>query len=631
MAQMHEAGTHEAGMLKRWRWRTPTTDQRASAEELARQLGVHSLVARLLCQRGFNKADDARRFLDPSLNDLHDPALLPGAEAAAQRIEQAVRAGQPIVIYGDYDVDGVTASAILWHVLTLAGGSVSTYVPHRVEEGYGLNEQALMDLASERPLIVSVDCGITALGPAQAARDAGVDLIISDHHEFSPAGLPAAHTIVHPRLGEMCDVRCAMCDVTEAEAVATHRPTSDIAHRPSPIAHPPYPFPHLCGAGVAFKLAWQFAKVHCGSQRLPEVFRDLFVDLLSLVALGTVADVVPLVGENRVITRFGLGQIKRTRFAGLNALIDASHLRQEKIDAYHVGFVLGPRLNACGRMGHARDAVRLLTSATEDEAAAIADMLCRANEDRRTTERAISDEAHDMVRASGFDQPGCRAIVLGKEGWHPGVLGIVASRLVESFVRPTVLLNIDNGEAHGSARSVPGVSIHEALEHCADMLNSFGGHAMAAGVRLNSANLDAFRDRLVAFVNERLGPDDLVEEIDLDAECGLGDVNVGMWDRIARLAPFGRSNPSPLLCLRDVQLAEPARRVGHGGKHLRMSLCDPRAPYARRVNAIAFGLGDLADDLPPGARIDIAFSPKVGEWQGTRRAEVHVKDVRVRG
>ena len=382
---------------------------------------------------------------------------------------------------------------------------------------------------------------------------------------------------------------------------------------------------------MAFKLAWQFARVHCGSPRLPDVYRRLFVDLLSLAALGTVADVMPLVGENRIITRHGLGQIKRTRFAGLNALIDASRLREEKIDAYHVGFVLGPRLNACGRMGHARDAVRLLTSAAGDEAVQIAAMLCRANDDRRAIEQAITAEAVALVRGAGFDQPGCRAIVLGKEGWHPGVLGIVASRLVDSFVRPTVLLNIDNGGAHGSARSVAGVSIHEALEHCADMLSSFGGHAMAAGVRLSSAKLDAFRDRLVAYVNERIGPDDLVEEIELDAQCSLGDVSVELWDRIAALAPFGRSNPSPLLCLREVQLAEPARRVGHGGKHLRLTLCDPRSPYSRRVGAIAFGMGDLAEALPAGVRLDVAFSPKAGAWQGTRRAEVHVKDVRVRG
>ncbi len=588
----------EAGMLKRWRIagrENPGPTPTASCPP-----GLHPLLGNLLAQRGLADPAAAQAFLHPKLTDLHDPILLPGIVRAVQRVEQALAQRQTIIIYGDYDVDGITASAILWHILRALGADVRTYVPHRIEEGYGLNNQAIEQLCQgvdgKLPLIISVDCGITAVEPAQVARQAGVDLIITDHHEFDPTRLPDAFALVHPHLA---------------------------------IDGKPYPFEYLCGAGVAFKVAWHLARVHCGSERLPKDLQSLLLNLLSFAALGTVADVVPLVGENRVITIHGLGRIKHTPFVGLNALIDASSLRDEKIDAFHVGFVLGPRLNAAGRMGHAQRAVQLLTCAEAEEATATARFLTSENDSRRATERAIFAEARDMVVRAGYDSCDCRAIVLGKEGWHPGVVGIVASRLVEAFSRPVVLLSVDpqTREAHGSARSVDLVSIHEAFSHCATLLTSFGGHAMAAGLRLPADRLDAFRDALVGFINQKLAPEDLVAMLDIDLVCQLEDLSLDLALQMQKLAPFGRGNPSPLFCVRGAKLNQPARRMGSEGRHLNLNLCQDRGQ--RQIRAVGWSMGHLAEQLPAGSRIDVAFELHASQWQGVNRAEAHLKDLKI--
>ena len=569
----------------------------ARAELLVKAMGVHPVVAQLLVMRGLGEAGAAQGFLSPKLTDLHDPALLFGAEQAAERICRAIATGQPIVIYGDYDVDGVTASAILYHTLTACGGKVETYVPHRLDEGYGLNEAAIRALGGahgdDKPVIVSVDCGITATGPAKCAKELGIDLIITDHHHFDADDLPEALALVHPKLAGEGDQ--------------------------------PYPCEHLCGAGVAFKLAWQIARAHCGSDRLPAKLRDLLVDLLSYVALGTVADVVPLVGENRILTTFGLGRIKQTRFEGLNAMIAAARLGDEKIDAYHIGFVLGPRLNACGRMGHAREAVRLLTTATGKEAADLADFLTKENDRRRATERAIFDQAKEMVTAAGYDRDTQRAIVLAREGWHPGVVGIVASRLVEAFHRPVVMLSVEEGTAKGSARSVDAISIHQAFFACSSHLEKFGGHAMAAGLTLASENVDAFRSDLVAWINERLSAEELIGSMTVDATVALAACTVDLFDQIHKLAPFGRGNPTPRLLMENVQLDRPAQRIGKTGDHLSLML----RSEGKILRAVAFGMGEMAEQLPAGVHVDVLFQPKVSVWQGMRRAEVHVKDLQI--
>ena len=347
------------------------------------------------------------------------------------------------------------------------------------------------------------------------------------------------------------------------------------------------------------------------------------LDLLSYVALGTVADVVPLVGENRVLTVFGLGAIKQTRFAGLNAMIDAARLRDERIDAYHVGFVLGPRLNACGRMGHAREAVRLLTTDDANEAAELASFLTKENDRRRTTERAIFDEAKQLVHDQGYDSADHRALVLAKENWHPGVIGIVASRLVEQFARPVVMLNCDNGTAKGSARSVPGIHMHEAFTACSAHLAGFGGHEMAAGLSLPSDNIDAFRQALVDYVNARLSPEDLTGLVEVDASVSLVGCKLSLFDQLMRLAPFGRGNPSPRLLVENAVLDQPPQRVGQEGKHLSLIVRQGQT----RTKAIGFQMGELADGLAAGERLDLVFEPKVNTYRGSRKPELHLIDL----
>jgi len=584
------------GRMRRWRM-APAVDE-AAAATLARALHAHPLIGRLLLRRGIDDAEPARRFFQPKLTDLHDPRALPGCAAAATRIVDALRAGEPIVIYGDYDVDGVTATAILHHMLTTCrpDAEVRRYIPHRLDEGYGLNAEALDALIDDGAgLIVSVDCGITAVEPAKVARRRGVDLIVTDHHQFAEA-LPDAHTLVHPRLAEH-----PACDAGE----------------------PGYPFGELCGAGVAYKLAWQIARQWCGSEKVSEDLRHLLVDLLPLAALGTIADVVPLVDENRIIAKFGLGQIKRTRFEGLNALIAASKLDSEKIDAYHVGFVLGPRLNACGRMGHARDACTLLTTAAGEEAAVIAEQLNGENKQRQATERAIFQQAVAMIEEAGFDAEDCRAIVLGHEQWHPGVVGIVCSRLVERFGRPVVLLNTADGEATGSARSIDGFDIHAAFTACAGHLTTYGGHAMAAGLRLATERVEAFRDDLVAVANAALGVEDLTPVLDLEADLDLDELTPNLVEQIDRLAPFGRANPRPALRVRAAQLANPPRTVGSGGKHLTLMVRQGRAT----VRGIAFNRGEFARRLWQGQTLDLAVRPKLNRFNGRTSVELEVVDL----
>jgi single-stranded-DNA-specific exonuclease len=568
-------------------WRVePVFDE---ADALARQVGTAPLVAQVLANRGITDPETAKRFLNPKLTDLHDPAELPGARDAAARIVAACRSGEKILLYGDYDVDGMTGVAVLYSCLALAQANVDVYVPHRLDEGYGLHTDALDSLIDGgAKLIVTVDCGISAVDAVAHARTRGVDLIVTDHHVIAEQ-LPDAAAIVHPAV--------------EGGA---------------------YPFRDLAGAGVAFKLAWQIARELCGSDRVDGPMRDFLVSATCLAALGTIADVVPLVDENRVIATYGLTGLTHTQHVGLRALIESAGLDGEKLDAYHVGFVLAPRLNAAGRMGHAAEAVELLTGRAGERSREIADYLTQQNTERQKVERAIADQAIEMVESQGLATEDRRGIVLACEDWHGGVIGIVASRLVRRFNRPAVMIAINgDGKGQGSCRSIAGLHMRDALAACEEHLIGFGGHAMAAGLTIDPANIDAFTDAFVAHVNSQLTPDDLRPTLRIDAETSINLLNFQAVEHLVRLAPHGQSNPAPVIALRGCQVIGDPRRMGQRGKTLGLVLGHGKST----IRAVGFGMGDLVDRLTRGGDIDVAGSPVFNTFRGRTNVEFMLKDV----
>lgn len=580
------------------RWTvTPTHPE---AVELAGRLKVSPLIAQILLNRGVSEPEQCHHFLQPSLKTLHDPGLMAGMAAAAQRIVQAIEQKQPVVVYGDYDVDGITGTAILWHAIRLLGGQVSCYTPHRIDEGYGLNSEAIAQICRDgAKLILTVDCGITAVEPARVAKAAGVDLIVTDHHDLpreadgSPGTLPDCFAIVHPRL-------------ETAQAAA-------------------YPNPHLCGSGVAFKLAWAIGQAAAGQSRVSLEYREFLIEAMSLAALGTIADVVPLLGENRILTHFGLRGICHSKMLGIRALLESANCSQ-KVDSYQVGFVLAPRLNACGRMGHAGLAVEMLTSADAGKSLEIAKYLEQRNRERQTLERRIVQEAVAQVTEMGMDQESSRAIVVGAKGWHAGVNGIVASRLVDRFYRPAIVVTLDDDGAQGSGRSVAGFHLANALSSVSHLLEGCGGHEMAAGVRLRSDQFEAFRQAFLQYAAQNITPELLTPTLNLDVQAELHQITRPLVDEFERLGPFGQGNPKPLFCCGDVELAAEPNRCGQNGDHLQLRIRQGQS----LMKCIAFGMGELAPTLRQGMRVDVAAEPSLNHYNGTTTVQLEVKDLKVR-
>jgi single-stranded-DNA-specific exonuclease len=572
------------GLLKRWKPAAAVVD------------GAQPLLTRVLTARGLADPAQASQFLEPSLKQLHNPSLLPDLDRAAERILAAARARESIVIYGDYDVDGITATAILFHTLRALepAAPVSSYIPHRVEEGYGLNTQAIQSLAAKgAKVIISVDCGVTAVGPAAAAKAAGVDLIITDHHNLPHGPLPDAYSIVHPM-----------------------RPGSQ------------YPFGELCGAGVAFKLAWRLCTLASGSERVSEPLRALLLELLALTSLGVIADIVPLVGENRVIAHAGLRRIKHSKIEGLRALVEASGLSGDNVGEEDVGFKIGPRLNACGRMDHARDAVELLTTATGPRAIEIAEQLTRLNNQRRATELAIFHQACELAEAAGMTAPDRRAIVLAHPDWHAGVVGIVCSRLVERYGRPTILMCSQEGMCHGSGRSIDGFSLHAGLESCAVHLTSFGGHDMAAGLRLAADKLPAFTDSFTAKANAGIDVESLTPCVGFDADADVGELTLPVAQQLARMSPFGRGNPQVRLRLPAVRVATHPQTLGQNNRHLALQVASTGAAAGRLLlRLVAWGWAERIAHLPAGRVLDVLIEPRISEWKGNVKVEGTLLDI----
>jgi single-stranded-DNA-specific exonuclease len=571
-------------MSKQWTIRPPFAD----AERLARALNIPSLVAAVLGQRGYETPEAARAFLKPELTQLHEPAAMPGLMLAAERLVAAARAGEPIVIYGDYDVDGITASAILWHALRLADANVRVYVPHRLEEGYGLNMEAVEKLAAEGArVLVTVDCGISGAAEAARAQELGMDVIITDHHEPNPDRLPPALALVNPKLPDS-----------------------------------PYPFKELSGAGIALKLAWAIGQKLSERQRVSDAFREFLISATGLAALGTIADVVPLVGENHVLASFGLRALGAAKNPGIAAIIEVAGITGKAMEADHVGFMIGPRLNAAGRMGHAREAVELLTTAGPDAARTIAKELDHRNRERQELEKQILGEAEAQAAAT-FNPERDAAIVLSGAGWHTGVIGIVASRIVERYWRPTLLIGTADGHAQGSGRSIAGFHIYQALVACEKHLTNYGGHAMAAGVRLTEAAVPAFREAFLAQAAKMLAPEQLMPRLTVDAEADIAAIDLATVRLLEHMGPFGAGNPRAVFAVREVKLAAPPRRIGRRGDHLEMHLT--HAGRARR--ALAWNMGAACDTLSRAGSCGAAFTCRISTFSGKPEVELHLKDL----
>jgi single-stranded-DNA-specific exonuclease len=575
-------------MAKLWRIQ-PHDSARIMA--LERSAGISAVVAQLLVCRGIHDPARARTFLDARLSDLRDPEQLPGIAEAADRVTAAIAAGRRIVVYGDYDVDGMSGTAILYLCLKMLSGQVSYYVPNRIEEGYGLHCDALTNLAEQgAQTIITVDCGASSIVEAHKARELGLELIVTDHHHFKHE-LPAAACIVHPALPGTA-----------------------------------YPFTGLCGAGVAFKLAWALCQRASQSKKVAPAMRDFLMQAVGLVSLGTVADVVPLVDENRVLVRHGLTSLRERPSLGVAALAALVELNgPAALTSEDVAFKLAPRLNAAGRLGQATLGIELLTTDSQERAGALAAYLHELNGSRESLERSIYLAANKQA-TERFDPDADGALVLADRGWHPGVIGIVASRLAEKFHRPVVLVAFDPLGAKpgiGSARSAAGFDLHAGFAACAEHLVGYGGHAAAAGLKIEESRLDAFRAQFCELAAAEMSTRSRVPELRIDAEVPFSALTQATVSDIERLAPFGHENPRPLLCTSNVTLSEPAKPVGGGQRHLSLRL----AQHGVQLKAIAFGAVDWAGELSSAAGpIAVAFRPFVNHFRGRRTVELQVCD-----
>lgn len=573
-------------MSKRWIFSPPNM---LLQSEIAGKLKISHLLAQVLINRGIIDIASAKNFLQPQIAALGDPSLLPDIEKASIRINEAVRKKEKIVIYGDYDVDGLSATALMYRCLKLVGAQVSYYIPERLEEGYGLNTDAIKKLKEGgADVILTVDCGINACREADVARAFGIDLIITDHHQPGQE-IPNAFAVVNPKL------------------------------KTSPCA-----FKHFSGVGIAFKLAWAIGQHFSPHKKVSTEYKDFLLNAVGLVALGTIADVVPLLGENRILTKYGLSALQYTEIPGLRALLDIADLSNTNLDAFHVGYRLGPRLNAPGRVGNAGIVVEMLTTTCRERALEIANFLERENKRRQDIQVDIMVSARKKVM-NEINLNETTAIVLADQAWHPGIIGIIASKIVEEFNRPTVMIAIAEDMGHGSARSIPSFHILEALEYCKSTLLSVGGHAQAAGLKIHPDNIDEFRLMLNSTTSQRLSKTDLVPILNIDAEVTLSMLSKALVAELARLSPYGEGNPLPLFAAMNLKIVGQPRRIGSKGQHL--SFYVKQGDVA--IRAVAFGMGEQFERIKQnGKPCSLAFAVKINNWMDGENLELEVKDIK---
>jgi single-stranded-DNA-specific exonuclease len=568
-----------------------STEVEAAVARLVHAERVPEVVAELLVSRGFSDPASAAAQLSHDLNRLHDPAALPAMGAAVDRLARALEARELILVHGDYDVDGITGTAILVRLLRHLGARVAWHVPHRIDDGYSFGPHSVAKARElGATLVVSVDNGTSAGETIDELRAFGIDTVVTDHHEPPDGPLPNALAIVNPKL-------------------------------PGSL----YPFRELCGSAVAFKVAWALCQRLTGAQRVREDLRGFLFDSMGYVALATICDVVPLVDENRLLTHHGLRALAQRPTPGVRALLELAGLSGRALSAEDVGFQLGPRINASGRMDSAARALEVLLAADDDEARRAAAVLDTLNQTRRSVERDVLAAA--LAQAERFqDEQEWPVLVLAGEGWHQGVVGIVAGRIAERFERPTLVIGLTGERGRGSARSARGLDVLELMRGGGGEMVRFGGHAQAAGCDVHAARIDALRSAIAAHARRVLvdrppGPRELL----LDAELCLGGLDEGLMRQLDRLEPFGERNPKPVFLARDARLEESPRTVGADGTHLMLRI----RRGARTFKAMAFGLAHRAGELQMGRPLHLAYTPRWNTFRGATNLELVVQDFQV--
>ncbi|WP_079530380.1 single-stranded-DNA-specific exonuclease RecJ [Halobacillus hunanensis] len=559
-------------LQSKMKWKFTYNDQQHSSDAVSIK-GMSDMKRRLLEKRNLTEPEAIDRFLHPSLDDLHGPFLMEDMERAIERVQTAIRNGEPILVFGDYDADGVSSTTVMMEALTEAGADCEFYIPNRFTEGYGPNEAAFRQAAENGfSLIITVDTGIAAIPEADIAKELGIDLIITDHHEVQEV-LPEAFAIIHPKTSES------------------------------------YPFNELAGVGVAFK----FAAALLG--RLPN-------HLLDMVAIGTVADLVPLQDENRVLVTYGLKAIARSNRLGIRALIKVAGIEGE-VDEETIGFTIGPRVNAVGRLQDANPAVELFLTEDPEEADRLAVFINQLNQERQKIVADTAKEAERMLTSG--EQELSEVIVVAKEGWNPGVLGIVASKLVRTFERPAIVLAIDpeTQQAKGSARSIEAFDLFANCMEVRETFLHFGGHAQAAGMTLSVENIDELRQQLSHLAQQKLAADDYQQVLDIEMSIEIGDVSLQQIEEVNKLRPFGMGNPKPLFHLKHSP--KELRLIGSRKNHLKVLFQEEAA----KLDGIAFGMGDMYPHISPHAELEVVGELGINEWNGKKNPQIMVKDLQI--
>jgi single-stranded-DNA-specific exonuclease len=562
---------------------TPSQESNENITEISAALNIPPFIVAILFKRGYQTLQSINDFLSPSLARLHQPKLLNDLEKAVARIIQAIEKKEQILIFGDYDVDGVTGTSLLLRVLRTLGARVSFYIPNRIKEGYGLSETGVLYAKSQGfNLIITVDCGTTDFTEIEMANKLKMDIIVCDHHETKEV-LPKAYAVINPKRHDSI-----------------------------------YPFSELGGVGVAFKLAW-------GLLSALNQPKEYLIEHLDIVALGTIADIVPLTEENRVLAKFGLKQISRSKKVGLQALLKVAGIDKREITPYEIGFILGPRINASGRLSGAEKAVRLLSTEDKVEAEIIAQELNQENTQRQSIENEILTQAIEEIDRKDLAKN--KILVLGNEKWHEGVVGIVASRLVDRYYRPTILLSIKEGKAKGSGRSISGFNIYQALTHCQDYLTGFGGHKYACGVELPPNGIETFSQKMLEYAEKNLTEELLRRKLYIDTKLTLHEISDDLLKTIEKLEPFGQDNPCPTFTTSSLEVVGFPRKVGKD--HLKFKV---RENKDKVFEAIAFGRSEDILKLEKGKEdhLDIAYTFDEHSFAGKSKLQLVIKDLKIR-